>query len=154
MNDWNETKTTRSEAAEEKLDLLLAAMAEEGQREKAAPESVPAPPVVNLYRLSREKERRESDRQLLMTAAAAVVSMLLTIVAAAVLLRLATAHRSEIVRLPEVAAFLHRSSAFRAAYGQQTAIAVAAGALLLMAGCVIGGVLLIRRRAQWLDAAL
>ena len=149
-----DTKTTRSEAAEERLNRLLAAMAEEGQREKDVPESIPVPPVVNLYRLSREKERRESDRQLRMAAAAAVVSVLLTIVAVAVLLRLTLAHRDVIVRLPEVAAFLHRGGAFWAAYGQQTVTAVAAGTLLLVTGCVIGSVLLIRRRSQWLDAMI
>lgn len=125
--------------SDEALDALLAGLAETG-------DETSAPPVVNLYRLEKEKERRRSDRQLRMTAAAAVASMLLSLAAFLLLLREMALYRNEILRLPAVAELLEQWRVFESAYGEGIGAALAVAAAAALAGYVLCAALLLKNR--------
>ena len=127
---------------DESLEQRLSAMTQEGIRDASQEEELPAPPIVNLYRLEREAERRRDDRALKLTAAAAVISVLLmtlTVTAAAVW---TTAHGEEIRRLPTVARML----GFWQDYGRELTAGLTAAAAMTLLGSLVCAVLLIKHR--------
>lgn len=131
--------------SDEHLDALLASMREEGAAET---EDTIKPPVINPYRLEREKERRRSDRQLKLTAAAVSVSVLLTTILTTVLLKLLSANSGQLLKIPAVAKVYFSIRWFFLIYGRQiSAIALTLFALMVL-GYLLCAVLLVKNRDE------
>lgn len=129
--------------SDERLDALLACMSEEGAAET---EESLKPPVINLYRLEREKERRRSDAQLKLTAAAVSISVLLTTVITAVLLKLLSANTQQLLQIPAIAKAYMEIRWFWLIYGREIGVITLTGFALMVLGYLLCAVLLIKNR--------
>lgn len=128
--------------SDERLDVLLACMSQDSGGEEEALQ----PPVINLYRLEREKERRRSDRQLKITAAAASISVLLTTIITAILLNTLSAHSRQILQIPAVSKAYWHFRWFLLIYGRETGAAAMTIFALIVLGYLFCAVLLVKNR--------
>lgn len=129
--------------SDERLDALLASLREEGAAET---EENIKPPVINLYRLEREKERRRSDAQLKLTAAAVSVSVLLTTIITTVLLKLLWANTGQILQIPAIAKAYGEIRWFFLIYGREIGAIALTFFTLTVLGYLLCAVLLVRNR--------
>lgn len=123
------------------LEQLLSSIhSENGEEENLRP------PVINIYRLEREKERRRSDFQLKITAAAAAISVLLTTIILAVWLNLLSAHSKEIMMIPEISNAYLNLMYFVSLYGREIGVVCITAAVFVVLGYILCAVLLVKNR--------
>lgn len=135
-------KHSAHQISDERLDALLESMRAEGAVEEEALQ----PPVMNPYRLEREKERRRSDRQLKLTAAAISVSILLTSVISAVLLHMLSAHSGQILAIPAISKAYWDFRCFLLIYVPEAGAAVMTIFTLIVLGYLLCAVLLVKNK--------
>lgn len=127
--------------SDERLDELLSSM----NCENDADENL-RPPVINIYRLDRERERRQSDLQLKITAAAAAISALLTTIILALSLNMLSVHSKEIMRIPAISNAYFNLRYFVLFYGREIGAVCIAAAVLIVSGYILCAVLLVKNR--------
>lgn len=134
-----EERKKRQELSDERLEAML---------RSSAAEDMPRPPVVNTYRLEREKARRQDGRQLWLTAAAVWISMLLTAALAAAGKPYLSAYGQILLQNPRIAKAYVYLKMIPMVYGRELLTAALVLLSLCMAGYILCGVLLMKERSR------